>query len=79
TGEAFEAADIATIRDYLAFHLISNRASWLPAAFDQANFDFFSRTLSGTEEQRERDRRGTQLVGSALGHAIGQEYVARHF
>ncbi|MFU8805908.1 MAG: M13 family metallopeptidase, partial [Bradymonadaceae bacterium] len=78
-GEIFADTDIATIRDYLAFHFISDRSSWLPREFDEARFEFFSRTLSGTEEQRERDRRGTQLVGRALGHAVGQEYVARHF
>lgn len=78
-GEHFAAADMQTVRDYLAFHFISDRATWLPRAFDEAHFAFFSRTLSGTEEMRARDRRGTELVGFALGHAVGQEYVARHF
>ncbi|MEO1038874.1 MAG: M13 family metallopeptidase [Pseudomonadota bacterium] len=79
TNAAFAAADIDTIKAYMAFHFISDRASWLPAAFDEASFDFFSRTLRGQEEQRPRDRRGVQLVGGALGHAIGQIYVDRHF
>jgi putative endopeptidase len=79
SGKIFRETDIATIRDYLRFHFLSDRASWLPKEFDQAHFEFFSRTLSGTEEQRPRDRRGTQLVSGALGHAIGQEYVKVHF
>jgi putative endopeptidase len=78
-GTIFEETDLGTIRDYLRFHFISDRASWLPKAFDEARFAFYDRTLSGTEEQRARDRRGAQLVGSALGHAIGQEYVKVHF
>ncbi len=78
-GELFSGTDLDTIKDYMSFHFLSDRASSLPREFDQAHFEFFSRTLSGTEEQRERDRRGTQLVGRSLGHAIGQEYVARHF
>ena len=78
-GALFAETDVATIRAYLAFHFLSSRASWLPAAFDQAHFDFYSRTLSGTEAQRARHLRGTQLINAELGHAVGQEYVARHF
>lgn len=79
TGAIFAKTDINTIRDYLTFHFLSDNASSLPKAFDQASFEFFAKTLSGTEEQRPRERRGTQLVGQALGHAVGQEYIARHF
>jgi endothelin-converting enzyme/putative endopeptidase len=63
----------------MAFHFLSDRASWLPAAFDEASFDFYGRTLRGQAEQRPRDRRGVQLVNGALGDAIGQIYVDRHF
>ena len=76
---AFADTDIDTIKAWLAFHFLSSRASWLPSAFDEASFDFFSRTLRGQAEQRSRDRRGVQLVGGALGHAVGQIYVDRHF
>ena len=78
-GELFAATDIDTIRDYLTFHFLSARASWLPSGFDQAQFDFFSHTLRGTEEQRDRDRRGARQISRSLGHAVGQEYVDRHF
>lgn len=78
-GEVFSETDLETLRAYLTFHFLSSRASWLPRAFDEASFEFYGRTLRGTEEMRPRERRGTQLVGSALGHAVGQEYVQRHF
>jgi endothelin-converting enzyme/putative endopeptidase len=78
-GALFEAADIALLQDYLTFHFLSSHASRLPEAFDQARFDFYSRTLNGIESQRERGERGVELVGGALGHAIGQIYVDRHF
>ncbi|MEQ8434199.1 MAG: M13 family metallopeptidase [Oceanicaulis sp.] len=79
TAAAFAGAELETVKAWMAFHFLSDRASWLPAAFDEASFDFFSRTLRGQAEQRTRDKRGVQLVGGALGHAVGQIYVERHF
>jgi endothelin-converting enzyme/putative endopeptidase len=67
------------LKAYLTFHFISDRASWLSSTLDQLTFDFFSRKLNGVEEQRTREKRGIQLIGFAVGHAIGQIYVDRHF
>ena len=64
---------------WLTWHLISGSAAYLSANFVEENFAFYGRTLSGTPELRERWKRGVSLVEGALGEAIGQEYVARHF
>jgi putative endopeptidase len=64
---------------WLTWHLISGTAAYLSRDFVEENFDFYGRTLSGTPELRERWKRGVSLVEGALGEAIGQEYVARHF
>src|SRR5690606_17747722 len=66
-------------RHYLAFHLLSDSASYLPRAFDEARFDFYGRALSGQPKQRERWKRGVDLVNAALGEAVGRIYVERHF
>lgn len=66
-------------KDYLAYHFISSNAEMLSHDFDQANFDFFNKTLNGIEEQRERWKRGSDLVNDNLGEAVGQIYVDRHF
>lgn len=79
TGQIFADTDVDVIRDYLRFHFLSDRASWLPAEFDRAHFEFYSKTLSGTEEQRQRHKRGARMVSRQLGHAVGQKYVDRHF
>jgi len=66
-------------RAWLRYHLVTARAPFLTDALVQANFDFYGRTLTGAQEPRERWRRGVSLVQGALGEAVGQEYVARHF
>ena len=75
----FEETPVDVWKDYLTFHFLRTNAGHLPAAFDQANFEMYGRTLNGTEEQRPRDRRGVTLVGGQLGEAVGQVYVERHF
>jgi len=64
---------------YLAYHQIHNSAPYLPKPIDDENFAFFGKTLAGRQTQRERWQRGTDLVNNALGEAIGQVYVKRHF
>lgn len=66
-------------RAWLRYHLVSARAPFLPDAVVQANFDFYGRTLTGAQELRDRWKRGVSLVEGALGEAVGQQYVARHF
>ena len=78
-GELFAATPLDTIKDYLAFHLINTNVNRLSAPFDDASFAFFGKTLRGTEEQRERWKRGVQIVNGGIGEAVGQVYVDRHF
>ena len=70
---------IETLRDYLVVHYIDNHAALLPDAFYQESFDFYSRTLNGIEQPRERDLRAVQLVNGNLGEPVGRIYVDRHF
>ena len=79
SAELFAETPMDTIKDYLAFHFISAQAENLSSDFDLAYFDFFGRTLRGTEEQRARWKRGVQRVNAGLGEAVGQIYVERHF
>ena len=71
--------DLATWRNYLKFHLISNFAPYLPGELDRENFAFYGTALTGVQEQRPRWKRGVDVVQGALGEALGQEYVKRHF
>jgi len=79
SGDIIAETALDTWKDYLAFHFISDHATQLSADFDDAHFAFFSNTLNGIEEQRERWKRGSDLINSNLGEAVGQIYVERHF
>ena len=70
---------LATWKDYLKFHFINDSAPYLPKPFDDANFEMFGKTLSGQPEQRERWKRGVQLMNRSMGEAVGEIYVQRHF
>ena len=66
---------------YLKFHLLSNSAAFLSESIADAHFSFFGTVLSGQTKQRDRWKRGVNLVASlhGLGEPLGKIYVARHF
>ena len=71
--------DIDTWKTYLRWHAIDSSSTRLTTALDAQNFEFFGKTLSGTEEQREMWRRGVASVNGSLGEVVGKVYVKRHF
>jgi endothelin-converting enzyme/putative endopeptidase len=78
-GQLLDEVSIDTWKDYLTFHFIRSYAQYLPRAFDEAQFNFYGKTLSGQQAQRERWKRGLGLLNGNLGEALGQIYVQRHF
>jgi putative endopeptidase len=70
---------LQTWQDWLTFHRINQVADMLPAAFDQAHFEFFSHTLNGQPKPRPRDKRAIASVNTWLGDAMGQLYVKDYF
>ena len=79
TGKMLTSTPLQTWKDWVAFRFVSDHANVLPKAFDEASFAFFSKTLNDVPEQRERWKRGVQFVNGALGEAVGEIYVARHY
>ncbi len=78
-GQELADTPLETWRAYLAFHFISDHAQFLPKAFDEARFDFYGHTLRDVPRQRERWKRGVELLNGALGEQVGRIYVAQHF
>ena len=78
-AKLFAATPLQTWKDWTAFHFISGNAQYLPKAFDDAKFNFYSKTLRDVQTQRDRWKRGVDLVNGALGEGVGQIYVQRHY
>ena len=66
-------------KTYLRWFVVHDSAPYLPTAFVDENWDFFSRTLLGAKQQRPRWRRCVAAADRDLGDALGQAYVARAF
>jgi putative endopeptidase len=66
-------------RDWLRWQIVHAAAPYLSASFVQENFEFYGKTLSGTDELRPRWKRGVGFVEGAMGEAIGKIYVASEF
>ena len=73
------AFDLPKWRSWLSWHVLSGASPYLSAAFVNENFNFYGTTLSGIPKLKDRWKRGVGLVEGALGEAVGQIYVERHF
>jgi putative endopeptidase len=70
---------VANLRAYLRFHALTAAASYLSHPFEQASFDFYSKTLRGVQAMPPRWKTCTRGVDRNLGEALGQEFVRRTF
>lgn len=66
-------------KDWLTFHQINAHSSVLPTAIDNAHFAFYGTTLSGTPQQRSRDKRALTAIDTYLGDAVGKAYAKKYF
>jgi predicted metalloendopeptidase len=75
----FADTPVATWREYLTFKLLDDYSDELPAAFQDARFEFRNKTLAGQQEMAPRWKRATVEVEGALGEATGKLYVEKYF
>jgi len=75
----FKTVSLDDWKTYLRWHLIHDTAPTLSQDFVDENFDFFGKTLSGTEKLRPRWKRVVSATDNEIGEALGKLYVADHF
>ncbi len=66
-------------KDWLAFHQINSNWDVLPKKIDDLHFGFYGTALSGTPQQRPRDKRALAALNVDLGDALGKAYVDKYF
>lgn len=71
--------NLDALRDWLVWNVVKFAAPYLSENFSAESFRFFGTVLTGSEVERERWKRGVSLTEGALGEAIGEVYVERHF
>ena len=67
------------IKDYILYDVISGASGLLGEDFEDANFELFSRLMSGIEEKKPHWKKAMELSNSIFGEAIGELYVAKYF
>jgi putative endopeptidase len=66
-------------KDWLRWQVVHSASAYLSSEFVDANFEFYGRTLSGTDELRPRWKRGVGFVEGSMGEAVGKIYVRTEF
>ncbi|MFN2394419.1 MAG: M13 family metallopeptidase [Bacteroidales bacterium] len=66
-------------KTYLKWNILRSTSQYIGKDFEDAHFEFYGRVMTGSEKQRERWKRALSSLNSAMGEAVGQEYVALHF
>lgn len=64
---------------YMRWTLLNDAADYLSTDIEKANWDFYSKTLSGAIKQRPRDESALQVINGATGEALGKLYVEKMF
>jgi putative endopeptidase len=66
-------------KTYLRWNVVNAAAPALSRPFEEEEFNFNGRILSGQKEQQERWKRCVRATDANLGQLLGQEYVRRTF
>jgi neprilysin/putative endopeptidase len=78
-GTLWADEHLDTWKNWLRWRVIHARTFLLTDELIAEDFAFYGKRLSGTEEIRERWKRGVSVTESLMGEALGRLYVERHF
>ena len=75
----FKENQLADWKAYMKWTLLRGSAGSLSSEIDNANWEFYGKTLTGAVKQRPADERALATVNGRLGEALGKLYVAKKF
>ncbi len=78
-GQAMKNGSLDDWRLYAKWRVLSDSAPYLSKKFDDEDFNFYSKTLRGIQEQEPRWKRAVQNIDALMGEAVGKIYVQKYF
>ncbi|MGH7483550.1 MAG: M13 family metallopeptidase, partial [Longimicrobiales bacterium] len=78
-AKVFADTPVATLKAWQAFNVADDAAPLLSSRFVTTQWEFRSKFLNGTQEQRPRWKRAVDAAEGAMGVAGGRTYVADYF
>lgn len=70
---------VTDMKTMLTWNTLNGASGFLSTEIEKANWDFYSKTLSGTKSMRSPEERALGTVNGAIGEAIGKLYVEAKF
>ena len=70
---------IEDIKTLMVWNTLNGAANYLTTPIEKANWDFYDKTLNGTQKQRSAEERALGTVDGSVGEAIGKLYVEAKF
>ncbi|WP_066222317.1 M13 family metallopeptidase [Formosa haliotis] len=71
--------NVSDWKTYLRWNALNGSAGMLSDELEEANWEFYSKTLRGAKKQRPRDERALQTINWTVGEALGKLYVDEKF
>lgn len=78
-ARAFDEVPLPDWKAWLAWSVLRTHAPLLSKPFVDENFNFYGKTLTGSQEIKPRWKRGVGVVEGSLGEAVGKLFVEKHF
>lgn len=78
-NDFLKTTPIEDVKTLMIWSTLDQAASYLTTEIEKANWDFYSKTLSGAKKQRPAEERALSTVNGTVGEAIGQLYVEAKF
>lgn len=77
--KVLKTVPLSTIKELLTWNIINSGAGLLGKELEDANFDFYSKTLKGVAKMLPREERILASTNNILGEAVGKLYVEEVF
>jgi putative endopeptidase len=74
-----QSEPLSVWQDYARLMLLTDAAPMLPKAYVDTSFNFYGKVISGTPQNKDRWKRGVDLIENAMGESVGELYVAKYF